>query len=124
MPILNLVKSGKLTGVKHVQLSSCGLDDSGLLTVSMTMAMTMSVIAFSSHPSRARCDGCMHMLPRMVTCTCRVQVILFFSPPKVSTSYVFPLCVKVVVPFPVELESVPQPINSSARIGGALSPVI
>ncbi|CAN0353662.1 unnamed protein product, partial [Ectocarpus sp. 13 AM-2016] len=30
MPIIRLLKSGKLTGIKHVQLSSCSLDDSGL----------------------------------------------------------------------------------------------
>ena len=33
MPIIALFKTGKLTGLKHVQLSGCSLDDKGLLLV-------------------------------------------------------------------------------------------
>eukprot|EP00752_Nemacystus_decipiens_P013887 g12327.t1 len=76
MPILNLIKSGKLAGVKHVQLSSCGLDDNGLLTACKAVANMKGIQTLDLSSNQLSLTGAAALAKALWRCRSLHEIVL------------------------------------------------
>ncbi|CAN0143437.1 unnamed protein product [Ectocarpus sp. 12 AP-2014] len=76
MPIIRLLKSGKLTGIKHVQLSSCSLDDSGLAIACKAVATMTGIQTLDISSNQLSLTGAKALAKALWRCRSLHEIVL------------------------------------------------
>eukprot|EP00904_Undaria_pinnatifida_P005486 jgi/Undpi1/2067/HiC_scaffold_12.g05453.m1 len=76
IPIMSLLESGKLTGLKHVQLSSCSLDDKGLAMACTSVASMKGIQTLDLSGNRLSVAGATELAKALCRCRSLHEIVL------------------------------------------------